>query len=136
MLREKVAKTKIDGLLHRRNLERHRLALRSAIAALNNLHREDVEAVVIGSLAAGNFMPHSDVDFLIVGSIEPIKRGRIERIIAKAMAGSNIKHDVVYDEDIKQEDRGEFHHVKADASALSRLAKEVEEPRRRDAQSA
>jgi predicted nucleotidyltransferase len=72
--------------------------LETARKVLSALHLKGVEAVVSGSVAAGNIGPASDIDFLILSCPRALKY-KIESIVEDIMKSSHF--DVVYREDAR-----------------------------------
>ena len=120
-----MATSLMERVIAQRTTERRVRALRCALAAILALRERGVEAYVIGSLATDRFMSHSDVDYLVSGHIDPIERCRVETAIARAMAGSSVGYDVVYEDDVKGGLLEEFHYAKADTSRLLEIAHKV-----------
>jgi predicted nucleotidyltransferase len=98
------------------DLKQHRgravAAARTAVDALANL---GVSALVVGSLARGNFGVHSDIDFLIIGCPKE-KKYAIEGVVEDAMEG--MKFDVVYLDELPDWKRPQFLRDAIDARHL------------------
>ncbi len=76
---------------------REKMALSKAAQVLEALKGRGVDAVVTGSLAAGNFGPGSDVDFLVRSCPWHLKY-KIESLVEDLMDG--IHFDVAYREEL------------------------------------
>jgi len=115
--------SRLNKIIANRTVERRRVAIERTVYVLDELHGLGVDAVIIGSLAKGNFLDHSDVDFYVRGIVPALRRIEVERTIGKHMRGSTIGFDVVYAEDVSDR-KEEFEDVWLDAPGIRKIASE------------
>jgi len=95
--------------------ERRARAVAGAKRALLALEQRGVQAVVTGSLAAGDFGPDSDVDLLVTQCPRRLKYA-IEGIVEDCMAG--IPFDIIYLDEIPAWRMERFTRRTVDAQSL------------------
>ena len=85
---------------------RRQEAVARARQALEVLKERGVEAVVVGSLARGDFGLRSDVDFLVLALTHPEGRYALEAEVEGIMAGMPV--DVIFFDEV----RSDYHREK------------------------
>ena len=95
--------------------ERRRTAIRGAQAAVAELARLDVHALVTGSLARGGFDAGSDVDLLVTECPRHLKYA-IEAKVEDAVGG--LRFDVVYLDELSPLKAARFTAGACDAAEL------------------
>jgi predicted nucleotidyltransferase len=95
--------------------ERRTRAVTAAKRALLALEQHGVQALVTGSLAAGDFGPDSDVDLLVTQCPRQLKYA-IEGIVEDCMAG--VPFDVIYLDEIPAWRMNRFTKRTVDARSL------------------
>ena len=95
-----VGSTLMEDVVRKRTARRRQIAVTSVAHLTDQLRRDGVDVVVVGSLATGKFRAHSDVDLLVRSDVDRSLRARIERIVAQSMRGTGIPYDLIFAVDL------------------------------------
>jgi predicted nucleotidyltransferase len=111
--------SKLEAIFAHRDAERRAEALPRAIAALEALREQGVDAGVIGSLARDRMRAHSDVDFVILDR-GPLRFNDVLRIVDEKV--SPVPWDVIFLDRVEPEIRASFTRELRRAPDLRQLA--------------
>jgi hypothetical protein len=114
-------KSRLDLIIESRTAERLAKAKDLAAELIRALREMGLDASLIGSLANGEFRLHSDIDILVKGPVVGAIRGNVDRIVRRALAGSTIGCDIVYLEDLSEDQRAAFDDIVHAWTPLRRL---------------